>query len=159
MAAQTSPVLKPIRFPVLSFGRDGEIYALDSLDPITRCTRLGFNNDFYRGLLLVDSDRLRHRVLDARRVRTLPPKRFGDLLGFLTGNPHWQVDFVFEPGPSAISLEDVKRLIASSFKKDAEQWEEMTDFEDFRDETMRASSMSEIFAVFTRFSQMELEAL
>jgi len=137
-----------MRFPVLSFSYDGLVYALDSLEPITQCTKLGFKDGFYRGLLLVDSERFSYRVLDARRVRTLPPRRFGDLLELLTGNPRWQVEFIFEPGASPISLEDVKSLIASSFKKQAGYWEEMTDLESFRDQVMRASSMEEVLAAF-----------
>ena len=137
-----------MRFPVLSFSRDGLLYALDSLEPIKQCTKLGFKTGFYRGLLLVDSDRFRYHVVDARRVRKLPPRRFRYLLELLTANPRWEVEFTFEPGPSPISLEEVKSLIGSSFKKEAGYWEEMTDFESFRDQTMRASSMEEVFAAF-----------
>ena len=148
MAAESPPGAKPIRFPVLSFSRDGLVLALDSLEPISRCTKLGFKNGFYNGLILVDSDRFRHRVAHARRVRTLPPTRLRDVLDLLTGNTRWQVEFIFDPGSTLVSLEEVKSLFSSSFKENAMEWEEMTDFERFRDQTMHASSMEEIFAAF-----------
>ncbi len=107
-----------IRFPVLSFGTDGSLLALGSLDRITRCTKQGYKNGFYNGLLLIDADGDEFRVVNAQRVRTLPPKNFGEFLGSISGNPRWQVELEFEPGFSRVSFDEIKRLILNAFEKD-----------------------------------------
>lgn len=108
---------RPIRLPALCFSQDGLLCALDSLDRIIRCTKRGFKTGFYKGLLLIDSNAERFRVADARRVRTLPPRRCRDLVELFSGNLRWQVELIFEPGSSNVSLAEVKRLIASSWER------------------------------------------
>ena len=140
-----------IRFPVLSFGTDGSLLALGSLDRITRCTKQGYKNGFYNGLLLIDADGDEFRVVNAQRVRTLPPKNFGEFLGSISGNPRWQVELEFEPGFSRVSFDEIKRLILNAFEKDR-TWDEMPDFETFRDQIATSPSLERVFAVFKTFN-------
>jgi hypothetical protein len=140
-----------IRFPVLSFGTDGSLLALGSLDRITRCTKQGYKNGFYNGLLLIDADGDEFRVVNAQRVRTLPPKNFGEFLGSISGNPRWQVELEFEPGFSRVSFDEIKRLILNAFEKDR-TWDGMPDFETFRDQIATSPSLERVFAVFKTFN-------
>jgi len=140
-----------IRFPVLSFGTDGSLLALGSLDRITRCTKQGYKNGFYNGLLLIDADGDEFRVVNAQRVRTLPPKNFGEFLGSISGNPRWQVELEFEPGFSRVSFDEIKRLILNAFEKDR-TWDGMPDFETFRDQIATSPSLERVFTVFKTFN-------
>src|SRR5690348_1230093 len=119
MPVEDSAQRRAIRPPILSFSSDGIVYALDSLDTITRCTNRGLESGFYKKLLLIDADGRAFRVVDARRVRKLPPRNFGQFLGFIFGNPRWQVELELEPRSSKASLDEIKRLISNSFEKDS----------------------------------------
>jgi hypothetical protein len=143
-----------IRFPALSFSRDGLLYALDSLDRISQATKRGVETGFYRNLTLIDSDATRFRVVDAQRVRTLPPRGFGDILGLLSGNPRWQVQLIFAADSQRVSMQEVKRLILDAFRKQSEDWDAMMDFEEFRQRIEDAASVDRVFASFREFHLM-----
>jgi len=146
---------KSIRFPALTFSADGILYAFDSLDRITTCTKRGYKTGFYKGLVLIDSDGTRFRAVDARHIRTLPPRSFGGLLEWLTGNPHWKVDLIFEAEASKASLDEVKQMISTAFRKNDETWQALVDFDEFRDRLERTTSLGEVFAAFREFNVVE----
>ena len=148
-----SPVQPTIKFPVLEFGQ-GLVNVVESLDYITNCRKRGYTNGWYKGLVLVDAESRLFRVLGARKLKTLPFNfTFRDFLEALGGNPRYQVELVFAPNTSRISLDKVKKLISESFRKEKNFWSEMTDFEQFRDEIARASSIDEIFGIFRGFNR------
>jgi hypothetical protein len=74
--------------------------------------------------------------------------RFDDLLGLLEGNPNWQIDLIVA-APETISLGEVKKLIFHSFEKEKLRWEEMREFEEFRDKLANTSVLGEIVALST----------
>jgi len=102
-------------------------------------------------LLLIDADGDEFRVVNAQRVRTLPPKNFGEFLGSISGNPRWQVELEFEPGFSRVSFDEIKRLILNAFEKDR-TWDGMPDFETFRDQIATSPSLERVFTVFKTFN-------
>jgi len=135
-----------IRFPAL-WSNQGLVYMIDTLDTMSQCTRAGFKSGGYRAAFLIDSDYHKFEVVDARKLRTLFSFSMFDLLGLLEGNPRWQVELVLGP-PKKSSLAEAKQLISNSFKKEKDSWEEMMDFEEFRDRVVDATSMEEIFTAF-----------
>src|SRR5262249_9450293 len=152
--APNAPAQESLRFPALSFSQ-GMILAIDSLDRINQCTRLGFKSGFYKKLLLVDSDSRKFQVVDARKVRTILNfgLKSGGLIDLLGGNPRYQIELIFSPA-SKVPLAEVKELIADSFKKQRYSWEEMTDLDEFREKIARAESLSDIFLIFKEFNQI-----
>jgi hypothetical protein len=102
--------------------------------------------------VLIDSNSNKFQVVDAQKVRTVMKFKFGELLGLVTGNPRWQVQLIFAPGTTKISLDEVKSLISNSFKKEKYLWEEMSDFEEFQEEVVQASSLDQILAIFKKFN-------
>ena len=89
---------------------------------------------------MVDSASNRFQVIGAKKIRTIVGFSFGNLLGLLSGNPKWEVELTLAQ-PSRISLEEVRKLISNSFREHEDYWEEMTDFEEFRDKVIAVESL------------------
>jgi hypothetical protein len=138
-----------IRLPTLSFAKDS-LLAIDSLDLLTRPSKLAVRRRFYEHLLLVDSALNGFRVTSCKKLRTLIPFRFGMLLEWLFGNPRWQVELTFDSGRK-VTLDEVKHGIAADFERNAEIWQEMCDFEEFEAKVLAADSIDEVFGVFREF--------
>jgi hypothetical protein len=145
---------RSVNFPALGFNQ-GWLYPLDSMDEIRRSSRRGFEKGLYKNLLLVDSSGNSYDVVGGRKIRTVVKFSVSSLLGLLTGNPSWEVEFTFAPrNPSKISVDEVKRLIFACFKKNGDYWEEMTHFKELRDRIAAADSLERVFAVFREFHQL-----
>jgi hypothetical protein len=69
------------------------------------------------------------------------------ILELLSGNPRWQVELTFG-SPTRISLQEVKHLLTTDCERNEEFWEEMGDFEKFRDKVLSADSIAQIFGTF-----------
>lgn len=151
--AAVSSTSAAIQFPALSFSQ-GLVTVITSLDRMTRCTRLGFKTGYYKGLHLIDSVGNHFWAVSARKIRTLPFKfTFGDFLSILGWNPWWEVELIFECNFSRVSLDEVKKLIFKSFKRGRDFWEEMCNFEEFRDRIGSAASLEQVFGIFKEFNQ------
>jgi hypothetical protein len=131
--------LESISFPALTFNR-GWLLAVDSADCLSRSSRLGFKRRYWEDLVVVDSASNRFQVIGAKKIRTIVGFSFGNLLGLLSGNPKWEVELTLAQ-PSRISLEEVRKLISNSFREHEDYWEEMTDFEEFRDKVIAVESL------------------
>jgi hypothetical protein len=132
--------------------RDSVVRREESISELNRCTKRGLRNGYYDALLLVDEQGRRFNVSGARRLRMLPPKSFGHILGFIEGNPRYEVELMFAPGPpTAISFDDIRKLIFDSFRKEKHLWEAMIDFEEFRDKITAAHSLQQIFVLFKEY--------
>jgi hypothetical protein len=141
-----------IRFPALSFSQR-LVNVINSLDDLSHCTKLGFKKGYYKHLTLVDSIGKRLEVVGARKVKTLPFRfTFRDLLAVLGANPRWQVELLFAPDISQLTLEEVKNLIYESFRNERHFWEEMSDFEEFQQRVQSADTLEQIFAAFKEFN-------
>jgi len=142
-----------IQFPALSFSQ-GLISVVTALEKTSYCTRLGFKKGYYKNLTLVDSAGKQFHVVGARKIRRLPFRlTFGDFLELLSWNPRWEVELIFDPNCSSITLEQVKKLIFSSFRKEKYLWNEMCDFEEFRERINAATLLEHIFGAFKEFNQ------
>jgi hypothetical protein len=141
-----------LAFPVLSFSQN-LVRRRESMSEITHCTRIALRKGFYEGLLLVDEQGRRFNVTGARKLRTLPPRlTFGNILDFIGGNPRYEIELMFAPGPpTTISLEDARKLIFDSFRNEKYLWEAMVDFEEFRDKITRATSLQQVFSIFKEY--------
>jgi len=141
-----------IHFPALRVGQN-LVQSIDSLDRINEWSNLALKKGFYKGLSLIDSVGHEFQIIGARKIRMLSPKpAFGSILGYLTGNPHFQVELIFAPGPPVrLSLEQVKQIIFDSFRKEKYSWEAMIDFDEFRGKVSAATSTKEILAIFQDF--------
>jgi hypothetical protein len=144
-----------IKFPALTFNQ-GWVGAIESIEDISRPSRLGVKRGFYRQLTLVDSNLGRFKVVAAKKVGTRFDANFRMFLRLLGGNPVRQMQLTLGVA-SELSLNDVKDLILDCFKKQEEYWEEMSDFEEFRDEIVAAMSMDQIFSAFREFNLMDSE--
>jgi len=141
-----------IRFPAFSFSQ-GLVTVIKSLDEINECRKLGFRKGYYKGLTLVDSAGNEFRVVGARKIKTLPFKfTFRDFLELLGANPRWQIELKFGSDFRGISLEETKKLILDSFRKEKYFWEEMCDFEEFRERIQSAPTLEHIFGAFREFN-------
>ena len=141
-------------FPALTFS-SGILGTIQSLEGISRCTALGFKKGFYEDLILVDSASNKFHVIGAKKISNLPLRfKVGDLLGLLAGNRRWLVEPIFDSSTVRLSIEDVKQLIRRCFADEDDYWEEMGDFEVFRDKIWAATSIGEIFAIFREFHVM-----
>jgi hypothetical protein len=142
-----------IRFPALSFSH-GMINVIHSLDELSQCNKLGFKRGYYKDLTLVDSAGDQFHVVGARKIRTLPFKlTFSDFLAFLGANPRWEVELIFRPGSSRMPMDELKKLIFRSFKREKDYWEEMTDFEEFQVRIESATSVEQTFEAFKEFNK------
>jgi hypothetical protein len=149
---EASPGSELIKFPAMSFDRHS-FGVLESMNDITRPSRSAVKKGFYRRVTLVDSSGNKFHVIDVKKLHTLFEWRLGVLLELISGNPAWRVQLTFGP-PSKLSLDEVRGLILSCFKGRNEYWEEMSDFEEFRDKIVAANSMEQLFAVFREFHLM-----
>jgi len=138
-----------ISFPALTFN-EGWLGAVESLDRLTRPSRLGVKRGFYEGLVVVDSNLHRFKVVKAEKVRTAFDLSFRTLLRLIGGNLIWQMEVTFGT-PSRIPLEEVQRLISDCFQKNGDYWDEMSDFEEFRYQVMAAKSLEQVFSAFREF--------
>jgi hypothetical protein len=138
-----------ITFPALSFNQ-GWLSVLDSTDSLRYASRLAVKRGDYRNTLLVDSNLNSFQIASIKKIRTLFGFRFGRLLAMLGGNPRWEVELTFGP-PSRLSLDEAKRLISNCFAQHEDFWEEMCDFEEFRDSIAKADSLQQVFTIFREF--------
>jgi len=120
------------------------------MGPVVRSSRLAFKREFYKDTVVVDSNGNKFQIVGAKKLRTLLNFSLGELLQLLGGTPTWEVELTFG-SPSRISLDETKQLILDCFKGNDEYWEEMSRFEDFRDEVASADSLEEIFGAFKEF--------
>jgi hypothetical protein len=134
-----------VEFPALGFSQD-YVILIKSCESFGKATKRGVRSGFFDMLLLVDSVGSRFRVVSVSKVRTLATS-VGEVADLLLGNPHWQIKVILKKD-GALSLEAVKKLIIDSFKKEKEMWEEMVDFEDFRDGITVAASFTQVFELF-----------
>ncbi len=118
---------------------------------LVQCTKRAYEAGFYNGMVLVDSDSNMFQVVRAKKARTLVNFSLGDLLRILERNPRWQVTLSFASDPVKISLEETKSRIFESFSDEKDRWEEMVDFEQFRNRIAIASSLKQIFDTFRDF--------
>ena len=140
-------------FPALSFSR-GLVLLIDSTDNITRCTKLGLKKGFYQDLVVVDSNSYRFQAVDAREVRRLRFKfSLRGFLSFLDRNPDLEIEIFFESSPAKMSVEEVKKMIFNSFRREKHLWEEMSDFEEFQNQISAVASLEQIFAIFQNFKK------
>ena len=59
---------------------------------------------------------------------------------------------MFAPGlPTAISLDDTRKLIFDSFRREKHPWEAMVDFEEFQDKVAAAISLQQVFSIFKEY--------
>jgi hypothetical protein len=147
-----SSMINRVQPPVLVFGQN--LVNLERFLPnLAICTRRGLESGFYNDLLLVDRSGAALRTVGARKIRTLPPRLgVGSLLGYLEGNPRYEVELVFSPEPpSKKSLDEIKKLIYDSFAKERSSWAAMSDFEDFRTAVRTAESFEELFSAFDKY--------
>lgn len=140
-----------IRFPAL-WASQGLVSVIQSIDEVNVCTKAAFKSGIYKRLVLIDSELRKFKVASARKARILFKLSVFDLLGMLEGNPRWRVDLVFRPNPEPVSLDEVKKIIFSSFEKEKDRWDEMMDFEEFQHKIASAASMDEVFATFREFN-------
>jgi hypothetical protein len=140
-----------VRFPALTFN-GGSLGVVESMDQLTRPSRLGVKGGFYKRLVVVDSNLQRLHVVRAEKVGTHFDANFRTVLRLIGGNLVWQMKITFG-SPSSISLEGVKRLISDCFQRNEEYWDEMSDFEIFRNKIAAADSLERVFAVFREFDQ------
>jgi hypothetical protein len=137
-----------IRFPAFWFSQN-LVDIISSLDDVTQCTKATLRKGFYKGLVLVDSERRKFEVIGARKIRTVPFKwNFRNVFNLLSGNPQYQVGFSFRPNPAAMTLQEIKDLISDSFEKEKCHWEEATNFEELRERVSSATSMEQLFSAF-----------
>lgn len=154
MATTNETSGQSIRFPALSFNQ-GLVNVIQSLDELSECTRLGFKKGYYKGLTLVDSVGNQFKVVGARKIKTLPFQlTFRDFLALLGANPRWQIELKFGSDTRGISPEETKKLILDSFRKEKYYWEEMSDFEEFRERIQSAPTLEQIFGAFQEFNKM-----
>ncbi len=154
MATTNGTSGQSIRFPALSFSQ-GLVTVIQSLDELNECRKLGFQKGYYKDLTLVDSDGNQFNVVGARKIKTLPFKfTLRDFLELLGANPRWQIELRFGSDFGGISLEETKKLILDSFRKEKHFWEEMSDFEDFRGRIQSAPTLEQIFGAFQEFNMM-----
>ena len=140
-----------LAFPVLTFSQN-LVNRRESISELTRGTKRGLKNGYYDALFLVDEQGRRFNVTGARRLRILPPTNFGDILGFIEGNPRYEVELMFAPGPpTTISLDDTRKLIFDSFQKEKNLWEAMVDFEEFQNKIAAATSLQQVFFIFKEY--------
>ena len=145
----TAPT-ESIRFPALGFSQ-GLINVVTSLDR-QECTKLGFKSGYFKKLFYIDSNSSRFNVVGAKKIRTLFDFSIRDFFNLLGFNPRWEIQLTLGP-PSTTSLDKVKDLVASSFKKEQDFWEEMSDFEEFEGKIAKAQSIDQVFSVFKEFNQ------
>jgi hypothetical protein len=65
---------------------------VESMDRLTRPSRLGVKEGLHQNLALVDLHGNRLQIVGAKKVRTIFSFRFGALLALIGGNPIWQMD-------------------------------------------------------------------
>jgi hypothetical protein len=124
-------------------------------DDFRQCSRLAFKKGFHQNLLLVDSDGSRFRVVEVKKIRTVFDFTFRDFLELISANPRWELEVTFGPDtPSRLSVQELKELLSDCFKNNGDFWEEMIDFEEFRDKIAAADSIRQILATFKEFHQL-----
>lgn len=139
-----------IRFPAVWFENG---FAIVLTGSTRRATRLGLKKGSYKKALIVDADGNSFRVAGVKRKRIQFSWRMGKIIGLLEGNPTYEVEWAFTSA-LRISLDAVKELFLKSFKKEREYWDEMCDFEEFRNKLTAANSFDELFGVLRNFHFM-----
>jgi len=140
--------LPEIKFPLLAFSKDAVTLEHD-FGNLCRCSRLGFEKGYYDGLMIVDVDGKMFTVNAARKLKVLTPSfSVRSILGFLTGNPRYQVELIFSPSSLLVNEREVKEMLSDSIRRNPHNWDSMVDFNEFEKKMAEAKSISEIFGVF-----------
>jgi hypothetical protein len=138
-----------LRFPMLGFTTDGDLWGFPSLDLFGRCGPRTIKDDMQRGMEIVDSDGRRYRVRSIRKLG-----RYGSLpvwfLKSLVSTPQYRIQHDLEP-MATLSLEEIKRRAAACVEACPLHWSEEADFDtvlvDYLDKVRACGSVAEIFEV------------
>jgi hypothetical protein len=135
-----------ISYPALRFQRD-LVNVVRGEQDLSRATRLGLKGGWLDNQLIVESTGRALKVISARKVRILPPKlAVGSLIGYIFGNPTYEIELIFDQPITHLSVEEVKRLVFKSFHDDP-GWKATLDFADLRRLVEDAKSIQEIISL------------
>ena len=97
--------------------------------------------------------------MEIKKIRTVFDFTFRDFLELISANPKWELEVMFGPDtPSRSSVQELKELLFDCFKNNGDDWEEMIDFEEFRDKIAAADSIRQILATFQGIPSAKLVA-
>lgn len=147
---QITEEIKPeqIKFPAIWFENG---FAIALAGSIGRANRLGLKKTSHNKVVIVDANGNCFRILGVKKVRTLFSWRFGKILGLVTGNPEFEVEWLFG-AVSKMSVDDVKELLFNAFRKQREFWKEMIDFDEFKAKIGSAGSFGQLLAALREFN-------
>jgi hypothetical protein len=138
-----------IQFPLLTIS--GNILDFKrSPNQIGRCTRVALKNRYYDQLRGIDQSGNEYRVVGVTDPKLAKSKKY-EFIGYLTGNPSYFVSLEWEKH-GKLDLRQVRELLEGNFKVRKYFWNEMIDFDDFRDAIRSATSIPEIFSIFENFN-------
>jgi hypothetical protein len=140
-----SIVMEPI-FPVLCLSQDGSILVTETPDRLGRCNALAFfKNRYYEGLLLIDSEADRFRVVRAELVPT--PSIVSRLVTRVL-NRRLEVRVQMEP-EGVGTLDDAKGIVNAWLDRSPDFWEASRDIEEWREMIGRAGTARALIALFS----------
>lgn len=115
-----------IKYPVIAFAKGDVIYFARNEADLIICSKSGFKNGFYNGLIIIDVE---GNCFDIQGARTVGYAGF--LWGFsLKFGQRMRVELIFRGSNRDLSIEDFKERILEQLKKGKYFWNSGGNFND-----------------------------
>jgi hypothetical protein len=105
-----------LKFPVLGFAADREMWAFADIETLTSCGPLTLKDNMQAGLELIDAEGRRFRVRSIRRIGRVAPWWKTLVMDLLTLKPQSRIEHELEP-LEPISLSEVKRRVCTGLEE------------------------------------------
>lgn len=127
-----------LKYPIIWFSQD-LVDIGQSEDNITICTKAALHSDFFKRLLLVDSEGNALKVCNAKKICGVGP--FWGYNIFL--NQRIKVELITEGEPFFVSVDEVKKYIFKSFQN-WHGWASRGDFDELKESVAKAQTITEL---------------
>lgn len=138
-----------LRFPVLGFTADLEIWGFPDLDRLTKCGPRTLRENLQIGMDLVDADGRRWRVRSVERTGRAG-SWLSRLLFFIFGPPQSRIEHDLEALPP-LSLQETQQRACAAMEAHAENYfdgdDRETEFEPRLAEVKRTKSIADIYVL------------
>lgn len=130
-----------LNFPIICFNKY-TFNIINSLDQLTLTTKAGLKNGLFENLIIIDSNGLKYRVKEAKKLYGVGP-----LWGYnIFLNQKIKVTLDFQSEVKSVTIQELMKLIISNFNKDKHFWESRDDFDELKRMVECADSIPSLIA-------------
>lgn len=111
--------IKNLDFPVITFDKNNNIFYAKNTNDLEICSKRGFEQGFYKGLLIIDIEGNEYLIEDAKKVENV-----GVLFGFnIFLSQKIKVELIFNQSIVTIDLKEFKEKLINAYNLNRSFWD------------------------------------